>query len=566
MAENGNSSSNDRTKRRKLNSSEMAAEDAPTTRIPVPDGQARQVRPATPSRGQRVQQQAQVRHDATGSVGQRPGQTATPQPNPPRKAQPMPANGSKRANTATLVPPVVKQQAAVRQALTPRRTAMPTRRKVLLAALGIVVLIVGIAAWWVLGRLDVAKKVFTYVSVTPAPEIPFDPTTGVIMLNTPIPGSTPVSVIPRPQPQTEPVTILLLGLDRRPDDTTPPRTDTMILVRVDPITKKVGMLSIPRDLWVTIPGLNEATKDRINAAYGYGEDNHIPGGGPAMAKAAIKYNFGINVDYFAEVDFNGFQKIVDTLGGINVDVPKPLVDNQFPQGNNVMRILIPAGIQHMDGTTALEYARSRHQDSDLGRNRRQQQVLLAIKEKALDIPNTLSKIDQLLGDLRGSIRTDLNSDQILSLAMLAPSISGGNITEASIGTDMVTETILPDTGADVLIPNWDKIRPLVAQLFGGSSIALEAARIQVLNGTSTVGLATHTAQSLRDKGFNVVGTDNTTAHAKTIIVDYTNKSFTAGELAKALGLDPSVVRSDTGGPPDVDIVVVMGDDKASAAQ
>ncbi len=561
MAENGSSNSNDRTKRRKLNSSEIGAEDAPTTRIPAPGGP---VRPATPGRGQRVQQ-TQARRDATGTAGLRPTQVAAPPPGQPRKGQsPRAANGSNRANAAPLVPPLIKQEASSPRLLAPRRTAMSTRRKVLLTLLGIVVLIVGIAGWWVWGRYEKVRQVADVVSVTPAPELQTGPN-GVLILNTPVPGATPAPVV-RPQPQTEPVTILLLGLDHRPTDTTSPRSDTMILVRIDPTTKKVAMLSIPRDLWVTIPGLTEATKDRINSAYGYGVDNHLPGGGPAMAKAVIKYNLGIKVDYFAEVQFTGFQKIVDTLGGINVDVPKPLEDNQFPTvDNGLTRLLVFGGIQHMDGTTALEYARSRHQDSDLGRNRRQQQVLLAIKEKGLDIA-TLGKIDELLNDLKDSIRTDLNSDQIISLVTMAPSIPSGNITQTSIGLDMVTETILPDSGADVLIPNWDKIRPMVAQLFGGNTVALEAARIQVLNGTSTVGLATRTAQTLRDKGFNVVGTDNTTAHSKTIVVDYTNKSLTADELAKALGLDSSAVRSDTGGPPGVDIVVVMGDDKASAAQ
>ncbi len=441
----------------------------------------------------------------------------------------------------------------------------------MLVALGIVVLIVGLVGWWVLGRLDVVHNATIAMSVTPAPEVPFDPNTGAITLKTPVPGGTPGAVVvrPGPQPQTEPVNILLLGLDHRPSDTGAPNTDVMILVRIDPTTKKVAMLSIPRDLWVPIPEIGGPSDGRINSAYGYGEINNIPGGGPAMAKAVIKYNFGIQVDYFAEVQFTGFQKIVDTLGGINVNVPKPLVDNQFPTvDNGLARILIFGGIQHMNGVTALEYARSRHQDSDLGRNKRQQQVLLAIKERGLDIFNTLSNIDALMGNLSDSIRTDLSPSQIISLIELAPSIAGGNITQAGIDGDKVTDTIMPDTGADVLMPNWDKIRPLVTQLFGGNSVVLEAARVKILNGTKTAGLATRTAQLLSGKGFKVVGTDNAndSAHPTTTIIDYANKSFTDSELVKALGLDSGAVQHATNGPPDADIVVTLGDDKAGAAQ
>ena len=573
MGDNGRRSSNEQSKRRKLNTSELAAEDAPTNRIPLPGGQVRQVRPAAPSNGRKAQP-GQTRRDATGSVGPRPTVGATPPPSLPRKSQPArPATSSKRANPAPLVPPVVAQPAAP-QTLVPRRTAMSTRRKVSLIVLAVVLLLLGTAGWWVLGRYEVAKQTLNAISVPTFDEVNVGPN-GEILTSTPVntlaPGATPVAIVPRPrpQPQSEPVNILLLGLDHRPSDTGAPNTDVMIVVHIDPVAKKVVMLSVPRDLWVPIPELGGPSDDRINAAYGYGVINSIPGGGPAMAKAVIKYNLGIQIDYFAEVQFTGFQKIVDTLGGINVDVPKPLVDNQFPTvDNGLARILVFGGIQHMDGVTALEYARSRHQDSDLGRNKRQQQVLLAIKERGLDIFNTLSNIDALMGNLSDSIRTDLSPDQILSLVTLAPSIPNGNITQAGIAGDMVTETIMPDTGADVLMPNWDKIRPLVAQLFGGNSVALEAARIKVLNGTKVTGLATRTAQMLSDKGFKVIGTDNdnSSAHPTTTIIDYANKSFTDGELAKALGLDPSIVQHATNGPPDADIVVTLGDDKSGAVK
>lgn len=589
MAEDS-SNQNDPTQRRKLDSSEVAAEDLPTNQMPLPGGQVRQVRPATPSRGQRVQQgqsrQGQPRRDASGALSRpRPPQngaaqpplprSSTPrkvQPRPPNGQAPRPANGQNRSNAAPLLQPTLKPSAAIPQTLTPRRMGMSTRKKVSLGVLIALALILATAGWWVLGRYDHFKNVIDNpdpttglaIHTTYVAPLPVD-THGII--ETPVPGVVPTQ--PAPPPPTEPLNILLLGLDLRPTDTTGPRSDTMILIHIDPTIKKVSMLSIPRDLWVTIPGLGQPTKDRINSAYEYGEDQHITGGGPAMAKAVVKYNFGVNVDYFAEVDFQGFVKIVDELGGVNIDVAKPLVDNQFPTADNgLKRVLVLGGIQHMDGTTALEYARSRHQDSDLGRNQRQQQVLLAIKQKGLDLFSTLPKVDQLMDALRGAVRTDLDADQIISLIQLAATIPGGNITQAAIGGDMVTETIIPDTGADVLMPDWDKIRPLVAQLFGGNSVALEGARIMLLNGTHTEGLATRTADELKLQGFKIVGTDNdnTAAHPKTVIIDYANKSFTADELAKALGLSADIVQNGTNGPPNVDIEVIIGDDKASAAQ
>ncbi len=563
MAENG-SAPHSPNKWRNLNSSEMAAENAPTNRIPLPGEQERQVRPSKASNGP-TEQQGQARSDATDGVGPRLAVDATPPLDLPRKS---------RASDTPLVSPVPRQSVNATPSLVPRRTAVSTRKKVSLIVLAIVVLLLGTAGWWVLGRYQVARQALDKVSVATIPDVNVG-SNGEILTSTPVytlaPGVTPIAVVPRPrpQPQSEPVTILLLGLDHRLTETDAPRSDTMILVRIDPTTKKVVMLSIPRDLWVSVPELGGSSKDRINAAYSYGGNNHIPGGGPAMAKAVIKYNFGINVDYFAEVEFTGFQKIVDTLGGINVDVPKPLVDNEFPTvDSGLTRLLIFGGIQHMDGTAALEYARSRHQDSDLGRNRRQQQVLLAIKEKGLDIFNTMLNIDTLMGNLRDSIRTDLSPDQLISLITLAPSIPNANITQSAISLDMVTETIMPDTGADVLMPNWDKIRPLIAQIFGGNSIALEAAQIKVLNGTKTVGLATHTMDALKQKGFNVVGTDNdnTGIHLTTTIVDYTNKPFTDGEIVRVLGLDSSSVLHATSGPHDVDIVILLGEDKASKGQ
>ncbi len=558
MSEDKPRKGSDPQRRRKLNSREVASADAPTQRIV--GGEVRQIRPAPPTDGQAP---SRGRRDATGAVGPRPSPPVNgPSPRPATNGQPRPnlaPRPAQRNDAAALVPPHVKSGGL----LTPQpyRQPVAVRRRVIIGAVVAVGLIVLLAAWWALGRYQTFTNVVSHIQTTRIPQLPV--ATGGVLLATPGPNATPLPTLPE-WTGSEPLTILLLGLDTRDDDTKPPRSDTMILVRIEPTTKKVAMLSIPRDLWVKIPEFDGPTSDRINAAYEYGAGNNVPGGGPAMAAATIRYNFGIQVDYYAEVDFHGFEAVVDALGGISIDVAKPLVDNEFPNGNNITRILIPAGLQTMDGKTALEFARSRHQDSDLGRNQRQQQVLLAIKQKGLDIFNTLAHADDLLNSLKGSVRTDLNSNQIVSLGLLARDIK--EITQSSITADMVSEQIM-DNGADVLVPDWEKIRPLIAKLFGGHSVQTEAARIEVHNGTHTAHLATDIATTLRGQGFNIVNVANDPKagdYPKTVIYNYGDKPITAQELAKSLGVGEDVIKSATNGPPNVDILVILGDDKSSA--
>ncbi|HKG24563.1 MAG TPA: LCP family protein, partial [Thermomicrobiales bacterium] len=181
---------------------------------------------------------------------------------------------------------------------------------------------------------------------------------------TPTPSITPTATsTPGEIPKwngTGRLTMLLLGVDRREDE--PSRSDTMILVNVDPVSKTASMVAIPRDLRVIIPGYGV---HKVNAAYAFGEADGVKGGGPALVTQTIETNFGVHIDYFAEVDFAGFVKIVDTVGGVTIDVPYPIKDDAYPaSGNNYMRVYFPAGWQHLDGERALQYARTRHDDGD----------------------------------------------------------------------------------------------------------------------------------------------------------------------------------------------------------
>lgn len=251
------------------------------------------------------------------------------------------------------------------------------------------------------------------------------------------------------------VNILLLGLDSRNDPSEGIRSDTLILVSIDQGAKKASMLSIPRDLWVDIPGYG---KNRINAAYSLGDQNKPGQGGPPLVKETIARNFGIPIHYFAQVDFEGFREIVDSIGGITIDIKKPLIDAEYPtEDYGYKRVFIPAGLQFLNGETALEYARSRHSDSDLGRNQRQQDVLLAVREKGVNLG--LLTNDKLISALQHAIKTDLQWNDILGLAQTAIGMDKANIRTYAIDANMAKPTNI--NGMDVLVPDWTSIRELI---------------------------------------------------------------------------------------------------------
>ncbi len=356
------------------------------------------------------------------------------------------------------------------------------------------------------------------------------------------------------------VNILLLGLDLRPNDKeNGTRSDTMILVSVDRNNKAASMLSVPRDLWVDIPGHGA---NRINASYFFGEQDRPGQGGPPLAKATISKLLGINIDYFVQVDFNGFRQIVDAIGGITIDVKKPLIDNEYPTEDfGTKRLYIPAGIQHMDGKTALEYARSRHGDSDLGRNQRQQAVLLAVREQGINLGAVTN--NDLQSALQGAIKTDLQTGDILGLVNSAIGMNKDNIRTFSIDANLARQSNVD--GNDVLLPDKAGIQALVSQVTSSPAApAKESANISVLNGTFTEGRASRTQKFLEDKGYsinNVAQASDAGKYPNTIIRVYNNKQKTAGELANLLGLAADKVQAKgSGGPPGIDIEIVCGED------
>ncbi len=293
------------------------------------------------------------------------------------------------------------------------------------------------------------------------------------------PISTPLPTMdsgpaPMPWDGASRVTILVMGLDYRDWEAQdgPPRTDTMILLTVDPLTKTAGMLNVPRDLWVSIPGYEYA---RINTAYPLGIAYDDPsGGGPGLAMKTVEQLLGVPINYYAIIDFSAFEQFIDELGGIYVDVPAEITVDPIGKGNT---ITLEAGRQLLDGGTALAYARARHTEGgDFDRALRQQQVILAIKDRAKELgPAQLAaRAPAIYQELAAGIHTNLSLDDALRLGWLALDIPKDNIKQGAIAQNAVMMANMsgPDgTQQAVLIPVPDQVRLIRDQVFASTTMA-----------------------------------------------------------------------------------------------
>jgi LCP family protein required for cell wall assembly len=317
--------------------------------------------------------------------------------------------------------------------------------------------------WYAPGPTRVPAETLVAIVESEAP-LPGDITPHPTDPATPAPTAVPLPTVAGACGGPQQMTIALLGMDTRGDDYDyRSRTDAIILLHVNFVTGKAAMLSIPRDLYVPLPNLAEAGIDqsRINTAYLYGEIYGVPGGGPAEFKQTVELNFGLRVDRYVLINFAAFKAAVDALGGIDVEVPKAIYDPTFPadEGDGTIVFEVPEGRVHMDGATALRYARTRHQDDDYRRGQRQQQVLLAIRERLLR-PEVIPQLPGLIAALRDAGRTDLAPDEIAALACLGPQIDRTAITTLAIDGTMILPWTTP-TGGRVSIPNRDVIAPIV---------------------------------------------------------------------------------------------------------
>ena len=320
------------------------------------------------------------------------------------------------------------------------------------------VALLALGAAWLLPPLLAARTAYEEVFVpdSPRPVVTVNPrgTPEVVVLPTETPPPLP------DWDRQERINVLLIGADTnsaRLEAGEPALSDTLIIVTIAPVTRTVGLLSIPRDLLVTIPGVG---LDKINAAFSIGSLSELTG--PGLARATVEYNFGITIHYFAQVDFEGFQRIIDTLGGVTIDVPAPIKDDAHPgEGFNYTRIYFHTGPQHMDGKTALRYARTRHDDNDFARANRQQQILLALREQAV-ARNLIANARELLMALSDTVRTNIPPLDLLKLAKLGTEIQPQDIHSYSILPATYVEWNPP--GPYLLIPDWEAVHEIVRQM------------------------------------------------------------------------------------------------------
>ena len=275
------------------------------------------------------------------------------------------------------------------------------------------------------------------------------------------------------------INILLLGSDTdekftNADGSHTYLAQTDIIITIDPATKQVGMLSIPRDFWINIPGYGLG---KLDEAFAHGMDNGGLLQGVALSRLTIFQDFGIPINYYAWVGLNGFVKVIDTVGGVDVDVLHPITDDTYPDdvGNNTgdlyayKRLYIAPGPQHLSGIEALEYVRSRHADlvGDFGRSARQQQVLSALKTK-LNNPDIIGKLSDIAKDLDGYVKTDMQLPDVLKLMNFARGLDPNKIQRVILGPPYSTSGTVTAGGTqkDVVFPHCDQIVPVIAQMFG----------------------------------------------------------------------------------------------------
>ncbi|MGE5140972.1 MAG: LCP family protein [Rudaea sp.] len=272
---------------------------------------------------------------------------------------------------------------------------------------------------------------------------------------------------PTPEPRLidKTTNFLLLGSDLRPyDPSWTPSTDVVMVLFVDGANQRAALLSFPRDLVVAIP---HHKAGRINYVFQYGLKKAGAAAGAEMVKQVLHDEFGIRIDHWAQIDLNGFQKIIDTLGGIDIDVPCPLQDTVDDQP-----FVIPAGKVHMDYVTAKRYVQSRYTTSDTSRNYRQQRVLWAIVKKGLEL-GALDKLPTLWGQVQDSVHTDMSLFDMAALVPTALALDIGNHPDrvhARVLEYPVVYPFVSAEGAWLFMPDYLKVDDALGHLFESPGI------------------------------------------------------------------------------------------------
>jgi LCP family protein required for cell wall assembly len=420
-----------------------------------------------------------------------------------------------------------------------------------------------------------------------------DPSASPAPSESPDPSEPAVTPSPTPEPPTgtqvpdvsippwdgkKRLNILLIGADEQQGGH---NTDTLITVSIDPVTKQAAMFSIPRDtVDLPVPSgparnvWGRSYRGKINSFFvqNRGRSDLWPGNdrtrGYNALKAMIGELYGLDIKYFVEVNFNGFKKVVNAVGGVTINVQVPVVDNAYPGSDGTQRLYIPSGIQHMDGEQALRYARSRNTSNDFDRGARQQRVLLSLREQA-DPQILLPRLPELIAALKSAVRTDIPLDQLDELLGLASKVDTANIRSYVFGPPYSQDTCNDSRGC-VVLPNVPRIRDAVKTAFTldpadqalRERLAGEGAGIWVLNGTGQTDRGSRLAGYLEFYGLAASAPRQKPAGAvpgNTVITVYngaeTELPATITYLEKLFGVQ---VKTATDATVRTDIVILIG--------
>ncbi|HEV2011638.1 MAG TPA: LCP family protein [Candidatus Limnocylindria bacterium] len=351
----------------------------------------------------------------------------------------------------------------------------------------------------------------------------------------------------------ERLNVLVLGIDSRGVAVDTQNTDTMIVLSIDPMNRTAAMLSVPRDTLAAIPGHGSA---KVNSAFALG--------GPDLAQKTVEALLGIRINSYALINFPAFTEIVDSVGGVLVDVKRSIRDEAYPTADfGVERLNIQPGPQVMSGDIALKYARSRHDSNDFSRAKRQQDLISGIRAR-LASDGMLGRLPAIVNDVGSAVETNFDPANILPLAGL-----GGGIPSS----DIRSEVLLPCGGdfphcelteqnasqAYYLIPDKAKIANLVAELFYDPRIRQEGARIEVRGTGAKSTAAQDVADRLSARAFGVSRVTGGAAGRSEILVKNGAKRYTADQLSQQLSGIP-VRDAGSSEQTDADIVVVVGTD------
>lgn len=358
-------------------------------------------------------------------------------------------------------------------------------------------------------------------------------------------NDNPVFDYPQPK-KNERVNVLLLGVDAGDptDNKAPKRSDTMVLASFDPVDKKLDLISIPRDTRVSIEGRGN---DKIAHAHAYG--------GPELAMDTVSNLFGVDIHYYVRIDYEGFKKVVDSLGGVRVYVPMDM-EYHDPYDDPPLHISLKKGWQNLNGEKAIQFVRYRkgYQNGDIGRVEAQQAFMNAVMDKVLSA-GTIVRLPLLAKPLASHLSTNMSFDEMSNYAFRAAGIKKENIKMHRL----IGEAKYID-GISYFIYDKQEIKEMIASIFDELDNTI---KVEVLNGSGVNGLAGRVASMLEKQGFEVIEIGNADGmeYSSTHVYDRKGKGENARKVAKVINVNGYKV--DINEKNDADVTVILGKDKSN---